>query len=215
MNTAQLPDSAHQAALDRYNAHFDPRTFRAFQTAITADLLAHDGATDDLASFWMNLLTDAALDACGYPPLRGACLRLAAQLGLHPPSSDDAIRAAAAHLARFAGPGDAHADDLLATARALAALDGALDQLEGAIRPATDGHTARHRAATRFLEAAHDLTRAAQILLAGDDLHYAAEKAARGAARLRHGGAEAVTLGEDGRRAFGALAGPAPDGSEV
>ena len=173
-----VPPSAVQAALDHYNAHFDPTTYRAFREAVSRVLDQHGELTDSALSGWMNQLTDAALGIAGHSNYADSPQRLAVALGQFP-ATDEILHTAAAHLRTFARAGEQVAEEVAVTAQLVRDLVQTPVRLTTLLDLASIGHLTEHRAAAHLLAAADLLLRAAHSLVSRQMPSYTAEKARR------------------------------------
>ena len=143
------------------------------------------------------------MNICNWPGFEGRLLRLAREAAAHR-LSENTLNAMCDHLKRFENAGETYADDFRATTLALSHAGAAQPEVLEAARCASEIHSWQGRAAHDLLVAAEELTRAADILLSGDDPFYMREKVNRAVERI----VSAMQEGEHGdgpREAFAGL----------
>jgi hypothetical protein len=169
-------DSAHvsdqgasvpQAVYDRYNAHFDNATYRAFGDALAARL---DGAYNRDYAAIASLLIDASLERCGARLYEGACVRLGVALVKY--QAPELFVLAERHLSNF----DAGAEETVLSAGLLNMLETLQTLAESAARTASAYHGWRGRMVCWWLDALASLAQAGQAVLREGYTSYTAEK---------------------------------------
>ena len=179
-----MTTDSNQAALDHYNAHFKPTTYRTFRVAMLGELTRRGERTDSELTSWMNRLTDAALGIAGHLNYADMPQRFAVELG-QLRVSDEVMRTAVEHLRHFEREGSQMADDVAVTASLVRDLEQLSATFARQLATANTGHLATHRAAAYLLSAADLLTRTAHIVLSRQMPSYTAEKARRARDNVR------------------------------
>lgn len=176
-----------QQASDRYHAHYSDVSYKAIQRAVIVDLYGSAETpeweakldrrlSDPIPNRLMNLITDATSEICQWPGFEGQWMRLAQELVLQR-ISWTTIQLIVDYLYRFEAPGETWSADLHAVIQVMYFILKAQPVLQEASACASEIHTARGRAAHNLVVAAEQLTRAAQLLLAGEgDMSYISEK---------------------------------------
>ncbi len=159
--------SVPQAVYNRYNAHFDNTTYRAFGDALAARLDgAYNGAYGTIAS----LLIDSSLERCGARLYEGACVRLGVALVKY--QAPELFVLAERHLSNF----DSGAEETVLSAGLLDMLKTLQTLAETASRTASAYHGWRGRLVCWWLDALASLAQAAQAILREGYTSYTAEK---------------------------------------
>jgi hypothetical protein len=180
--TTSIPQAVH----DRYNAHFDNTTYRAFGDALAAHL---DGAYNGDYGAIASLLIDSSLERCGARRYEGACVQLGIALVKY--QAPELFVLAERHLSNF----DAGAEETVLSAGLLDMLKTLQTLAETAARTASAYHGWRGRVVCWWLDALASLAQAAQAILREGYTSYTAEKLATTVRDLHYGLDEGVAAG--------------------
>lgn len=182
----QHQDSIQQAS-DRYHACYSDVSYKAIQRAVIVDLYGAEMIPDWEQMFearlshvipnqLMNAITDAASEICHWPGFEGSLTHLAQELALHG-TGWATIQLIVDYLQRFEEPQETYSADLKATIQVTQFILKVHPVLQEAAASAGDIHSSRGRSAHDLLVAAEQVTRAAQLLLNGeDDMSYISGK---------------------------------------
>ncbi len=168
-------------ALERYNRHFNPQTWKAARGWVAQEVRqsemfrnASEARYEDEIARLMNLVTDAALELSGHGFHQGACLILIRVMDTT--LSEPSRQAIFAHLERFIPPGDPRLGDYRLLSAALAALSQARRSLLRAVSLTSGLRDWRGNAIYFSIHAAFMETSLAGRLIAEDSPDYLATK---------------------------------------
>ncbi|MEO8391559.1 MAG: hypothetical protein ABI700_01070 [Chloroflexota bacterium] len=175
-----MMNNPEQAALGRYNEHFEAETYERIAGLLASNLSAE--RDDPRVTAALNLLIDLCLEVCGSAPHEGSWHRFAAFCGQNG-ILKYTVDAVVSYLQRFAED-NLRIDDFEATAKALLLAYSAKSDASQAAAHANGIHSWQGRAGYDLLASADYLTQAAIQLLVQGDAPYIREKLQTGLERL-------------------------------
>ena len=182
-----------EAALDRYNQHFDAEQYEGIAGLLASNLYVERDDPRVVAA--LNLLIDTTLELCGSVPHAGSWHRFAVYCGQNSilKFTVDAV----VHYLRSFAEDDVRVDDFECTAKALLVAYSAQSDANYASAQANGIHSWQGRAAYELLVASDYFIQASNQLLSYGNPTYTREKLQAGLGRVTSALYEGVRASDD------------------